>query len=531
MNKRLDKTVLLIAVVGGLVLANVVGVFLFGRLDLTADKQYTLSEATADTLDALKEPVTVRAYFTAELPAPYSSNSRYVKDLLDEYFAEGGGNFRYEFIDPEGEETSEDKEKKKDVKMDILGRQVREATSVEKELQEMGIPPVQVRVNEGDKLEVKRAYMGLAIHYGDKKEVIPVVQETAGLEYDLTTLIRKLAREKTPKVGLVSGHEGPDVEKELSRVHGLLTQQYDVQQLDLTAQPEIPADFDAVLVIGPKTGFTDAEKKALDAFVMTGKGAAFLLDSVKVDIQTLEVTPTDHQLGDLLAAWGAQLQPGLVLDAECATISITQQRGFMRIAQPVRYPFMPMPRALDPEHPLTRGLSGAAFPFMSPVSVAFAEGEGVKADVLVQSSPRSWLQQPPYNLDPLQRWTADQVQDEGSKGLVVSLTGAIKSWANPEQRAQNARVLVAGGAGFVGDQFMSEGNQALALNMIDWLVLDEALLAVRSRGLGAAPLVEVSDGTRNAVKYGNIVGLPLGFVAFGLVRWRLREKRRREVSL
>jgi ABC-type uncharacterized transport system involved in gliding motility auxiliary subunit len=107
----------------------------------------------------------------------------------------------------------------------------------------------------------------------------------------------------------------------------------------------------------------------------------------------------------------------------------------------------------------------------------------------------------------------------------------VKSYANPDQRAKNARILVAGGSSFISDQFMSEGNQALALNVIDWLVLDEALLSVRSRGLGSAPIAEISDGTRNVVKYGNIVGLPMAFVAFGLVRWRVREKRRREVSL
>ena len=91
--------------------------------------------------------------------------------------------------------------------------------------------------------------------------------------------------------------------------------------------------------------------------------------------------------------------------------------------------------------------------------------------------------------------------------------------------------LVAGGASFVTDQFLSGGNQALLLNIIDWLVLDEALLAVRSRGLGAAPLDELSDGKRNTVKYLNILGVPLAFAAVGVTRWRLREKKRREVKL
>ncbi|HCF62484.1 MAG TPA: ABC transporter permease, partial [Myxococcales bacterium] len=59
-----------------------------------------------------------------------------------------------------------------------------------------------------------------------------------------------------------------------------------------------------------------------------------------------------------------------------------------------------------------------------------------------------------------------------------------------------------------------------------------ALLAVRTRGLAAAPFdKDLTDGKRNAARYLNILGLPLAFVGFGLVRWRMRESRRSKVSL
>jgi hypothetical protein len=48
--------------------------------------------------------------------------------------------------------------------------------------------------------------------------------------------------------------------------------------------------------------------------------------------------------------------------------------------------------------------------------------------------------------------------------------------------------------------------------------------------LEAAPLRELTDGQRNTVKYLNMLGLPLVFVAFGLVRWRVRERRRGRVG-
>ncbi len=527
--KVIDRSLLATLVIGCLVLVNVIGVKVFGRADLTADKQYTLSRATKSVLSSLKDPLTVRAYFTADLPAEQSSNARYVKDLLDEYYNAASGNFRYEFIDPAASETDADKEKKKDIKHDIFGRAVREATSVEQELQSLGIPPVQVRVNEADKIEVKRAYMGLALFYGDKKEVIPVVKDTTELEYDLTLLIRKLSREKTPKIALIGGHDGYTAQGGIGRAWQLLGQNYELVTVDLTQHKEIPADVDAALVAGPMTPFGDEEKRALDAFIMSGKSAAFLLDTIRPELQTLESRAAEHGLGDLLASYGVDILPGLVLDAECAMINVAQQRGFMRIMQPVSYPFIATPRALDAEHPLTRGIGNVSFPFMSALAATADPGEGVKVASIVRSSPRSWIQEAPFNLDPMQRWTADMVKEEGIKNLVMSASGPLKSYANEGLMATNARVLVAGGATFMTDQFLSPGNEALLLNLVDWLVLDEALLEVRTRGLGAAPLAELGEGARKAVKLINIAGLPFAFVVLGVVRWRLRERRRSQV--
>lgn len=529
--KGLDSTTMTLAVLGSLVLVNVIGVGLFFRLDLTRGKEFTLSEATTSTLKGLKDPLTVRAYFTKDLPPPHSGTARYVKDLLEEYYAASRGNLRYEFVDPTSEETESDKEKKKDVKSDIFGRAVREETSVERELRQLGIPPVQVRANEGDKLEVKRAYLGISIQLGDKREVLPVVKDTAGLEYDLTTAIRKVSRQKASKVALLTGHEGPDPQKELSRFYGLLGQLHEVTTLDLTQKAEIPEDVAAVLAVGPKKPFSEAEQRAIDKFVLAGHSAAFLLGAVAPDVSNLTANPADHGLTALAAAYGVDLKPGLVLDAECANINVQQQRGFMRISQPVRYPFVPVPKALDPRHALTRGLAEVAFPFMGPVELNAAVAGEVKGELLVRSSAQSWVQAPPFNLDPFQQWTREALGEPGAKGMVATVSGPLKS-AFGDARATGARVLVAGGYMFVLDDFLSRGNEALALNMIDWLVQDDALLAVRTRGLHAAPLDEkISDGSRNAAKYLNIVGLPLLLVAFGLVRWRLREARRARAAI
>ncbi|MBM4269795.1 MAG: ABC transporter permease [Deltaproteobacteria bacterium] len=526
--KGIDRTILTIAVLGSLVLLNVVSLRYFARLDLTRDQRFSLSDATHVTLEELKDPVTVRAYFTADLPAPFSTNSRYVRDLLEEYHAGSDGQVQFEFIDPVSEETAADKEKKKEVKKDIFGRTIRESTSVEQEMEQLGIPPVQVQVNEDDKIEVKRAYMGIAVNYGDETEIIPMVQTTDGLEYDLTTLIRKLTREKAPKVAIVGGHDGETPREDLGQLRGLIGQLYEVVDVDLTTS-EIPEDVTAVLVIGPRTPLSEDEQKKLDRFIASGKSAAFLLDVMKADFSKLTSEDVDHGLTDLIAGYGVKIEPGLVIDAESATISVAQQRGFMRIMQPVQYPFIPQPKSLSADHPLTRGISDVVFPFMSPLEVNVPAEGPVDADVIVKSSPKSWVQQKPYDLNPMQQWTAS-ADEAGARNLVVALSGKLPphfpdSVEEGKQPAEG-RIAVVGGSSFVGDQFLSAGNRALVLNLLDWLLLDDALLAVRTRGLDAAPLVELDERQKTTIRWVNVLGVPLLLVAFGVVRWRMRERRR-----
>lgn len=530
---KTDRTLLLVAVIGSLVFLNIIGLKTFGRLDLTSNQQYTLGDATKEALRQLTDPITIKAYFSKDVPPPFSTNARYVEDLLEEYYAHADGYLSYEFVDPMEEETEEDKEKKKDIKRDIFGRAVREKTSVETELERLGIPPVQVQAREEDKLEVKKAYMGLAITYGENHEVIPVIKDTSTLEYDLTSLIKKLTRAKTPKVAVVTARSDFNPAEKMSRVYSLLTQLYSVTSLDMSSTTEIGDDVDALVILGNGT-YSEAAKQSIDAFVQSGRSVAFLVDNVSTDLATLQAEPVSHGLSDLLEKYGVKVLDGLVLDTQCATMTVQQQRGFMRINQPVRYPFIPVAKSLDESHVLTRGLAEVAIPFAAPLEVTVPQGSEVRAQVLAKSSAESWVQTYPYNLDPFQRWTQDMVTDQKPRDILVALTGPIPSaYGDPVTGGgADARVMVAGGSTFVMDQFMSPPNQALALNVVDWLVLDQGLLSMRTRGLGAAPLdPELGEGTRLAVKWINVAGLPLCFIGFGLARWRYREARRAKVKL
>ncbi|MBI3180780.1 MAG: GldG family protein [Myxococcales bacterium] len=536
--KLANANVFLIAVAGSLVLLNLVSLRTFARFDLTKEGMYTLSKASKDTMASLEDAVTVSAYFTGELPPPYSSNARYVRDLLEEFRAASKGKLSFEFIDPMSQETEKDKEAKREMKRDIFGRVFREPTSVEKELSSLGVQPVEIRVVEDDQMQTKRAYMGLVIRHQEQREVIPVVQSVSGLEYDLTSLIRKLTRTKTPVIGILQGHEGPKLEEKLGRLHTVLSQTYAVRPVDLAGKDKVEDDIDALWVIGPKTALQANELRAIDQFLMNGKGAAFFLDSLQVSLRNFETAQPEHGLTGLLSSYGVTVGDKLVADVQSAQLNVEERRGFMVVSMPVPFPFIPMLQRLEGDSPISKGLGGVTMPFVTVVSAAASEGR--QSSVLARSSPRSWLESKPFNVDPRRDWRSETITTNGPYDLMVQVSGKLRSHFAAEATTSGsasqpvlaesqgeARLLVVGGSSFLWDEFLSRPNQALAANIADWLLLDPALLAMRNRGLSGAPLKpEVSDGTRNGVKFGNALGVPLALVGFGLLRWRMREGRR-----
>ena len=166
---RYGKVLLYLIVV---VLINLVGLNLFTRFDLTANRVYSLSPASKEVVATLSEPLTFKVFFSANLPAPYNGVERYVHDLLQEYALAGNNYFNYEFYNPAGDDETA-------------------ATNQELALS-YGIQPVQIRAIEQDEVKFQKAYMGLAIIHGDLVETLPAISTTEGLEYQLTTTIKRM---------------------------------------------------------------------------------------------------------------------------------------------------------------------------------------------------------------------------------------------------------------------------------------------------------------------------------------------------
>ncbi|MBL8933460.1 MAG: GldG family protein, partial [Archangium sp.] len=372
---------------------------------------------------------------------------------------------------------------------------------------------------------------------------IPLVQNVSSLEYDLTTLVRKMTRPKTPVIGVLQGHDEPKLAEKYRYLQTMLSQTYELRPVELSGKDRFDAGLDALFVLGPKKALAPNELKAIDQFLMEGRSVAFFLDSVQVDLRTFEPSEATHGLAAMLSTYGVTVGERLVADVKSGNVNVSERRGFMVINQPVPYPFLPVVQRLEGDSVITAGLGDVLFPFTTALEVK--QVEGTTATVLARSSNKSWLENKPPNISPQRDWRAETITPAGPYPLMAQVAGTLKSHFASEasqsgsgtpvigQSKGEARVIVVGTSALFQDDFMqNRGNQVLALNIADWMLLDPALLAMRNRGLALPTLqAELSDSTRNLVKFGNALGLPLLLALFGVVRWRMREASRSSVTV
>src|SRR5258706_6236338 len=277
--------------------------------DLTKNKLYTVSPGTKATLDKLREPVTLRFYFSREPASSYATivaYARRVRDLLQEYSALGHGKIILEEIDPRPFTPAED---------DAVAQGL------------TGAP-----TQEGDNV-----YFGLVgTNTLAGHEVIPFFDQSREeyLEYDLTSMVDKLSVPQKPKLGVLSalpleagagglqaalqGNSQPYV------IYQQLRDTFDVQMLDPMTTDRIPAGISTLLVVHP-ANFDASIQYAVDQFVLKGGHAIVFVDPLSEASgaqgagQPDQGDKTSSTLGPVLTAWGVDFDPGkVVTDADLA---------------------------------------------------------------------------------------------------------------------------------------------------------------------------------------------------------------------
>jgi len=504
----------------------------FKRLDLTESKRYTISKSTKKLLGQLDDIVRVEAYFS-EAPDQVKLIKDEVKDMLDEYDAFASGNLQIEFINP-----TEDDDLKQKLRM-------------------KGIPEIQVQVREKDKIEVRNAYMGLAVVYGDKQEVIPVIQKTTTLEYDLTSAILKTTRKEAKTVGFLEGHDEVDIYGQgFENLRRELDKQYTLRKIDVSQGSPIESDVSTLIVAGPQSPLQANEKYEIDQFLMNGGKIVFLVDAVKMAPGSIQASPLSTGLTDLLSHYGIQLGNNLVQDISHDNLTYSQG-GFMTITRP--YPFFikvlksyqystgSTSEGFPADSVATSGLDSLVLPWSTSLSVVAKEG--VSTTIMAKTSNQAWTAQAPYNLDPTRMFTPPS-SVKNSYPVAVLLAGEFTSFyagkeipsasnEDGEEDTENknkdrktveksppTQIVVVGTSQFLRQPRID--GLTFFQNSIDYITLGSSLIGIRSKQISDRSFkTDPSTFARLAIKVLCIGAIPILVALFGLFRFfsRMRAKR------
>lgn len=510
-NKRISiiKTFLLLAI---LILINFVSVRFFGRIDLTRSGLYTLSDASRKIMNKLDDKLTIKAYFTKDLPAPYNNNHRHLIDVLNEYRAFSNGKLTYEFISPEGE-------------------------SGEEEAQKQGIPPVEIQVYNDDKLEVKRAYLGLVLLYEDRTEIIPVIQRLSTLEYDISSAINRLNNTDRMKMGLSHGNDELAL-TEMQTAAKIIGKQHTVMPVNLSDSTGIPNDISGLIIIDPKKPFSDTAKIALDKFIMRGGRLAFLSGNIKIDpmLRSNIGNPVDLNLDDLFANYGFKINRDIVRDAQCASIAVVQQQGGMSYQSQVQFPYIPKISYFNESNMIVKDLQNVIFQFTSSIDTTLAKDKGLQLETLMTTSEVAATETGRVEVDPFRKYSRDDFP-QSFIPVGILLKGKFNSFysgrfGGTQTQSPETRIIVLGTGLFLSDNFEQQpDNMALFANIVDFLADDADLITIRSKNVTMPPLEQLDDGTRRMLKYGNMIAPPLLIALIGFLRWRRRVAFKRAFDL
>lgn len=495
---KLNISAVVLIVIGILIVVNFLSYQLFFRWDLTENNDYSISKVSKRAAADLDDIVNIKVYFSQNLPSQYITLRQEVGDILDEYANYSGGNVRVEFVDPGDDDD------------------------LKRELMIAGIPELQFNVLEKDKYQVVMGYLGIAVQYGDKTEAIPVVENTQNLEYQITLAIKKVTGQIDSVVGFVTSGGSLNSQNEISFAFRKIAELYETREVDLTAG-EVPADVNTLIIAGPKLPFSEEELKAIDKFVIRGGSLLVLTNGIEIG-EGLQANINNVGLDALLENYGIKLNHDLVLDVSSAMASFNQ--GFVTFS--TNYPFWPkvLKQGFDQDNPAVAKLESAVFPWASSLEVIpEATGEN-NISYLAKTTAKAWTQSDNFDLNPQSRSLGiPPTGNTGVKNLAVSISGKFMS-AYGAGETDSGRLIVVGDSDFMTDGFAQRNPDNLILfqNLVDSLSLDSDLISIRSQGVTERPIKEISDGTKAAMRYGNIFGMTLIVVAFGLFRYYARRR-------
>jgi ABC-2 type transport system permease protein len=480
------------------------------RYDLTAEKRYTLSQTSINTVQKLQGPIQVNIYLSGELPPGFRQLSLASRDLLKDLEAEAEQPIKVSFIDP-NEGNAAEREKTLQL------------------LYEQGIQPTNLSVKTEEGITQKLIFPKAQLEYQGKKIVVDLLQSRMGaspslvlnqsienLEYAFVSAINQLLKSEKPRIGFTEGH-GELNDVELSDAMSSLETGFTVGRVDLQQISRPGLDQIAILVIAkPLQAFSELEKFKLDHFIRQGGRLLMAIDQSNANLDSLReigtqlATANKLNLDDLLFKYGVRLNYHLLADMNCAQIPLNVG-DFGGATQVQLLPWLFYPVIMpNTQHPMVKNLEGIRTEFAGSIDTLAVKG--IKKTILLSSSPYNKTMDLPamVSLQMLEE-SPDPASFKGNvKPFAVLLEGEFNSvfknrplpeGLDPDFKLnagiKPGKLLVVADGDLLKnqqdqygapyplgyDRFTQQvyGNKAFLLNAVDYLLNDAELIALRNK--------------------------------------------------
>jgi len=384
MRLRKDIIILGIILLSAIVVNRLAAVWFF-RIDLTAEKRFTLSDNTKNYLKEMQQSLYIKVYLDGDLNPGFKKLSNATREMLDEFKVYANHQITYQTIDPNYGSVSEKQ-------------------AMAKTLSEMGCEPIPVYETAEDGTKSRAMVFPYAVlKYGDKQKTINLLENIPGysgaenlnksiegLEYKLMTGIRMLTINEKPRIAFLEGHGELD-EMDVVDATSALSEYYTVERGKIADDASILDPYKVLIIAKPQTPFAEKDKFAIDQYIMKGGRLLWLVDAVTVTLDSLQTATqtmgmmSDFNISDQLFKYGIRINPNLIEDIQAGMIPINASApGSTPKFVPVPWLFNPLLQPSD-NHSITKNINVVKGEFASSLDTV-GEDLKLKRTVLLHTS-------------------------------------------------------------------------------------------------------------------------------------------------
>lgn len=371
-----------------------------------------------------------------------------------------------------------------------------------------------------------RRYGTVIFEASGRQEKVTIIEEQK-----FTSAILKLIRKKTKKIYFTVGHEERSLDDFNSTGYSevkaeLENQNYAAVSFSLLTQPAVPADCEVLVIAGPKNALTSHEIGLVSRY-LAQNGKLLLL----IDPSLTSAKDVNKGLVQLMKRWGIAIGNDLVVDrvsfvfelGPTAPFSSFEPHDITRSAMQVSIPF-PVTRSVTPleDRKATDSAGKPALDVKSlaktinPTGVSWAETQRKADETFNTEAYTPGLDIP----GPISIAVAAEQKNEPRQ----SDTNPQSENTATETTESPTRIVVFGDSDFAANLFFRSAGRDMLLSTINWLTLEEDLIAIRPPDLRQQALRRMAVQDIRLVQIASVFLIPLIVFIAGLVVWWQRRE-------